>query len=68
MNTNETDIAVTTRIRLARNIKKTPYPRKMTPIQATELIEKVKSAFDNSPIKDTLKTYEFYKQGGNTHE
>ena len=60
-NINETDIAVTTRIRLARNIKKTPYPRKMSPIQATELIEKVKSAFDNSPIKDTLKTYEISK-------
>ena len=55
---NETDIAVTTRIRLARNIKKTPYPRKMNSTQAAELIEKVQSAFDNSPIKDTLKAYE----------
>ena len=26
--TNETDIAVTTRVRLARNIKNIPYPRK----------------------------------------
>lgn len=58
---NETDIAVTTRVRLARNIQKIPYPWKMTAAQARELIEKVQSAFDNSPIKDTLKTYEISK-------
>ncbi len=55
--TNETDIAVTTRVRLARNIAGLPYPRKMTVLQAQELIDKVWSAFDNSPLKKELKIY-----------
>ena len=54
---NENDIAVSTRIRLARNIKATPYPRKMNVKQANEVIEKVFSAFDNSPLKDELTLY-----------
>ena len=58
---NETDIAVMTRVRLARNIKNIPYPRKMSPLQASKLVEKVTSAFDNSPIKATLKTYDISK-------
>ena len=58
---NESDIAVMTRIRLARNIKNLPYPRKMSPIQASELVKKVISAFENSPIKESLKQYEISK-------
>ncbi len=53
-NINEKDIAVTTRIRLARNIASLPYPRKMTVLQAEELIEKVWDAFSNSPLKNEL--------------
>ena len=54
---NETDIAVTTRIRLARNISTMPYPRKMNPSQAQQIIDWVWSAFDNSPLKSELKMY-----------
>lgn len=57
-NINETDIAVSTRIRLARNIKGIPYPRKMTKAQAQELIDTVWSAFDNSPLKKELRKVE----------
>ncbi len=53
-NINEKDIAVTTRIRLARNIAFLPYPRKMTVSQAEELIGKVWDAFSNSPLKSDL--------------
>ncbi len=56
-NLNEKDIAVTTRIRLARNIASLPYPRKMTVAQAEELITKVWDAFSNSPLKNTLTMY-----------
>ena len=55
---NETDIAVTTRVRLARNVKNIPYPGKMTASQAQQLISDVWSAFDNSPLKESLKMYE----------
>lgn len=53
-NSNEKDIAVTTRIRLARNIKSLPYPRKMTKAQAEGLIQTVWDAFSNSPLKQSL--------------
>lgn len=55
--TNEIDIAVTTRVRLARNIAGFPYPRKMSASQAQELIDTVWDAFDNSPLKKELKIY-----------
>jgi len=54
---NENDIAVTTRVRLARNIKNTPYPRKMTAAAATEIIEKTWNALKNSALKESLKLY-----------
>lgn len=54
---NEIDIAVTTRIRLARNIKGLPYPRRMSSAAALKLIEDVWSAFDNSPLKNELNLY-----------
>jgi len=57
-NTNEIDIAVSTRVRLARNISGIPYPRKMTAAKAQELIDAVWSAFDNSPLKKELKKVE----------
>ena len=55
---NEIDIAVTTRVRLARNIKSFPYPSKITFEDASKLILEVWSAFDNSPLKKTLKFYD----------
>ena len=54
---NENDIAVTTRIRLARNIKGIPYPLNMSVSSAEKLIDDVWSAFDNSPLKQELKVY-----------
>ncbi len=54
---NENDIAVTTRVRLARNIKGIPYPSNMSVASAQRLIEDVWSAFDNSPLKNELKLY-----------
>ncbi len=54
---NENDIAVTTRIRLARNIKGIPYPSNMSVADARKLVEEVWSAFDNSPLKNELKLY-----------
>ena len=56
--TNEIDIAVSTRVRLARNISGIPYPRKMSVAQANELIDTVWSAFDNSPLKNELRKIE----------
>ena len=58
MHTNEIDIAVSTRVRLARNISGIPYPRKMSVTQAKELIDTVWSAFDNSPLKNELRKIE----------
>ena len=54
---NENDIAVTTRIRIARNIKGIPYPSNMSVSAAKSLIDDVWSAFDNSPLKAELKMY-----------
>lgn len=54
---NETDIAVSTRIRLARNIEGVPYPGKMSPADARKMIDEVWSAFDNSPLKNSLTLY-----------
>lgn len=56
--TNEIDIAVSTRVRLARNISGIPYPRKMSVTQAKELVDTVWSAFDNSPLKNELRKIE----------
>lgn len=58
MHTNEIDIAVSTRVRLARNISGIPYPRKMNVAQAKELIDTVWSAFYNSPLKNELRKIE----------
>ena len=54
---NEIDIAVSTRVRLARNVRGIPYPGKMKREAATELIEKVWEAFDASPLKKELNLY-----------
>lgn len=54
---NEIDIAVTTRVRLARNVKGIPYPGKMTVRAAQELIDRVWGAFDASPLKKELTLY-----------
>ena len=60
-NINEKDIAVSTRIRLARNIKSLPYPRKMSVSAAKELIETVWDALSNSPLQKELTLFEMAK-------
>ena len=55
---NEKDLAVSTRIRLARNIASLPYPHKMNHSQAEELVKTVWDAFSNSPLKNELKIYD----------
>lgn len=53
----QSDIAVSTRIRLARNIKGIPFPSKMSPEQFAKVNNIVKKAIENSdqPIAKTLK-------------
>ncbi len=45
----DNDIVVSTRIRLARNLKAYPFSSKLTDEQASKMIEEVKSAIDASP-------------------
>lgn len=53
----EDDIAVSTRIRLARNLSGLPFPARMTPEQHRELNLKVKNAVlqSNTPFAKSLK-------------
>ncbi len=53
----EDDIAVSTRIRLARNLSGLPFPARMTPEQRRELNLKVKNAVlqSNTPFAKSLK-------------
>lgn len=53
----EDDIAVSTRIRLARNLSGIPFPARMTSVQRKELCEKVKTAISESstPYAKSLK-------------
>lgn len=43
------------RVRLARNLSSIPFPVRMTPEQAEEVIKKVWDAFQSSALKDTVK-------------
>ncbi len=54
------DIAVSSRIRLARNISGFPFPSRMTDDRRTELLKTVKSAVQNSdnPLSSHLKFIE----------
>ena len=53
----ENDIAVSTRIRLARNLEKLPFPARMTDQQRKELNAQVKKAIEesNTPFAKSLK-------------
>jgi protein arginine kinase len=60
----DSNVVLSSRVRLARNIKGYPFPKRLTPAQAQELVDKVKSAVinDRTPIgqgftyTDMLKT------------
>ena len=55
--TNSNEVAVSTRIRLARNLRSIPFPSRMNENQLKELKEKVRSAIENSntPFSKSLK-------------
>ena len=56
-NSTESDIVLSSRIRLARNIKGLPFPSRMTSAQRIELNEKVRRAIQesNTPFARNLK-------------
>lgn len=53
----QNDIVISTRVRLARNLKGLPFPSRMTALQRTELKQKVKDAINesNTPFAKSLK-------------
>ena len=55
--TDENDVVISTRIRLARNLADMPFPARMTEAQREELKERVKNALQdsNTPFAKTLK-------------
>lgn len=55
---NESDIAVTTRVRIARNIKRLAYPKKQTADGAQKIIEDVWAALNRSELGKELTLYE----------
>lgn len=55
---NEIDIAVSTRIRLARNVRSIPYPQKMSVQMAREMISKVWETVKKTPIGENAKLLE----------
>ncbi len=52
---NSNDISLSTRVRLARNLKGYPFPVKLDRKSGEEIIEKVWAAFENFPEKDSLR-------------
>ena len=57
----DADIVVSTRIRLARNIRGIPFPQRMNSAQKQELKSKVKSAIEEI-MKDLIKNTKFSKR------
>lgn len=55
--TCDSDVVVSTRIRLARNLQGIPFPAKMTEPQRKELTERVKNSLkdSNTPFSNSLK-------------
>lgn len=47
LNGNNGDVVISTRIRLARNLKEYPFPTRCTPAQKKEIADKVKNAIIN---------------------
>ena len=60
---NEGDIVVSTRVRLARNLKDYPFPGRMTPAMEREIIDKVAAAMAASPIGNTFKLIDLTSLG-----
>lgn len=54
---NENDVAVMTRVRLARNINALPYPKKMSVPTARQVIEEVWDALKKSPQGSELTLF-----------
>ncbi len=58
---NENDIALTTRVRLARNIKGKPFPERITRDDALGIIDTVSEALFGSVLKDELTLYKMWE-------
>lgn len=52
---NEGDIVVSTRVRLARNLKEYPFPGRLTPTMEREIADRVAAAMAASPIGNSFK-------------
>ena len=61
---NENDIAVSTRIRIARNIKGIPYPKRMTTADAKNVIDRVWEALKKSSLGNSLSIYHMEDMSG----
>ena len=59
----ENDVVVSTRVRLARNLKGMPFPSRMTAAQMEELKLKVKKVIceSNTPFAKTLNYIDYNK-------
>lgn len=55
----QSDVVITSRIRLARNLKKYAFPNKMSQVAATQMIEEVKAAV-LSASSTLAKNFEYY--------
>ena len=59
---DNSDIVLSSRVRLARNLNKVPFPNKATELQSREVVETVKNAFfTSSHMKAYYETRELWK-------
>jgi protein arginine kinase len=54
----ESDIVVSTRVRLARNLADYPFPGRLTPAKEREVVDAVAAVMASSPIGNSLKLVE----------
>lgn len=62
--TNNNEMVITTRIRLARNIKGIPFPDKLSDDEGRNVVEKVNNAFNKSENQD-FKCIDLWKNDNN---
>lgn len=56
---NESDIVLSTRVRLARNVAGYPFPSRMTPAQAKEFVTRAHDAIQGSAIGASFTRHDF---------
>ncbi len=57
----DSDVVISTRVRLARNVLDLPFPDRISENEAKELIERVQSALDASALGANFTRYDFDK-------